>query len=218
MNAARNNHLPDGSSMTSTESRGVAMSAFIDNELSPTELDALLDDYAENADARASWQAYHLIGDVLRGSSIPVLAARPAPDFVAGVCERLRVEAVDLVPSLAQTAYVRAPAANDSVFIWKLVAGVASLAAVVAVSWTLIGGGTGVPANSLGSQLALVSGPSVQQPQVNAVVVQTPQGQVLRDARLEELLAEHRQYGGMSALQMPAGFLRNATYDAAPRR
>jgi sigma-E factor negative regulatory protein RseA len=50
------------------------------------------------------------------------------------------------------------------------------------------------------------------------VVVQTAQGQVLRDVRLEELLAEHRQYGGMSALQMPAGFLRNATYDAAPQR
>lgn len=50
------------------------------------------------------------------------------------------------------------------------------------------------------------------------VLVQTGQGQVLRDARLEELLAEHRQYGGMSALQMPAGFLRNATCDAAPQR
>ena len=41
---------------------------------------------------------------------------------------------------------------------------------------------------------------------------------VLRDARLEQLLAEHRQYGGMSALQMPAGFLRDATHTADPQR
>jgi sigma-E factor negative regulatory protein RseA len=46
----------------------------------------------------------------------------------------------------------------------------------------------------------------------------SPHGPVLRDARLEQLLAEHRQYGGMSALQMPAGFLRDATQDTDPQR
>ena len=94
-------------------------------------------------------------------------------------------------------------------------AGLASLAAVVAVSWTLIEN-VSSPVGG-GPQLALVSSPATTSP-TGAVVVQTAQGQVLRDARLEELLAEHRQYGGMSALQMPAGFLRNATYDAAPQR
>jgi sigma-E factor negative regulatory protein RseA len=50
-----------------------------------------------------------------------------------------------------------------------------------------------------------------------AVVVNTPQGAVIRDAQLETLMAEHRQHGGMSALQMPAGFLRNATYSGSDR-
>jgi sigma-E factor negative regulatory protein RseA len=49
------------------------------------------------------------------------------------------------------------------------------------------------------------------------VAVSTGQGVVIRDARLEELLAEHRQHGGMSALQMPTGFIRGATYDASDR-
>ena len=40
---------------------------------------------------------------------------------------------------------------------------------------------------------------------------------MLRDARLDELLAAHKQFGGTSALQMPAGFLRNATFDGADR-
>jgi sigma-E factor negative regulatory protein RseA len=40
---------------------------------------------------------------------------------------------------------------------------------------------------------------------------------MLRDSRLDELLAAHKQFGGTSALQMPAGFLRNATFDSAQR-
>jgi sigma-E factor negative regulatory protein RseA len=56
-----------------------------------------------------------------------------------------------------------------------------------------------------------------QLPETTAVVVNTPQGAVIRDTQLEALMAEHRQHGGMSALQMPAGFLRNATYDATGR-
>jgi sigma-E factor negative regulatory protein RseA len=37
---------------------------------------------------------------------------------------------------------------------------------------------------------------------------------MVRDARLEELLAAHRQLGSNSALQLPSGFLRNATFEA----
>lgn len=217
MKAAKDKQLSDRSSEISAEARGAAMSAFIDNELSSAELDVLMEDYSVEADSQANWQAYHLIGDVLRGSSSPFLSARPAADFVAGVRERLLAEPITQEPSSISTSHVRGLAANDSVFRWKLVAGLASLAAMVAVSWTLIGGSAEAPSSGAGAQLALVSGPTVQ-PQPNAVVVQTAQGQVLRDARLEQLLAEHRQYGGMSALQMPAGFLRNATYDTAPQR
>ena len=49
------------------------------------------------------------------------------------------------------------------------------------------------------------------------MAVDTRQGTVIRDAGLERLLAEHRQHGGMSALQNPTGFIRNATYDADAR-
>jgi len=38
---------------------------------------------------------------------------------------------------------------------------------------------------------------------------------MLRDARLDALLAAHKQFGGASALQVPAGFLRNATFESA---
>ncbi|MOA64864.1 hypothetical protein D3C78_1910570 [compost metagenome] len=42
---------------------------------------------------------------------------------------------------------------------------------------------------------------------------------MLRDPRLDELLAAHRQYSSVAALQMPANFLRNASFsDASARR
>ena len=40
---------------------------------------------------------------------------------------------------------------------------------------------------------------------------------MIRDPQLDELLAAHRQLGGASALQMPAGFLRNATFEGPTR-
>ncbi len=40
---------------------------------------------------------------------------------------------------------------------------------------------------------------------------------MIRDPRLDEFLAAHRQLGGASALQMPAGFLRNATFEGPNR-
>jgi sigma-E factor negative regulatory protein RseA len=49
------------------------------------------------------------------------------------------------------------------------------------------------------------------------VTADTSAGPMMRDARLDELMAAHRQVGGNSALQVPAGFLRNATYEGAAR-
>jgi sigma-E factor negative regulatory protein RseA len=41
---------------------------------------------------------------------------------------------------------------------------------------------------------------------------------MIRDPRLDEMLAAHRQLGGgASALQTPAGFLRNATFEGPVR-
>ena len=40
---------------------------------------------------------------------------------------------------------------------------------------------------------------------------------MLRDPRLDALLASHPQYSGPATLQMPASFLRNANFASAPR-
>ena len=209
------------------------LSALLDGELSIAELDDWLLVTDDDATAHLTCQRYQLIGQALRGE--PVVAAPMSPQsFLAGVRSRLQEEPLAApAPTIAATSSVlaRAPAANDAVFRWKLVAGFASLAAVMAVSWSVLGTAPGSAGGTApGPQMALVSpagqtavrvvnsAQSAPPAMPAAVVVNTAQGPVLRDPRLEQLLAEHRQYGGMSALQMPAGFLRDATHQADSQR
>jgi sigma-E factor negative regulatory protein RseA len=110
-------------------------------------------------------------------------------------------------------------AANDSR--WKMVAGFAALAAVGSLVWGLLGAAGG-PQNQAGGVLAsaagqpavaLVSAPSALS--VSSGQTTTPNaGQeavMIRNPRLDELLAAHKQFGGVSALQQPAGSLRSAS-------
>lgn len=99
-------------------------------------------------------------------------------------------------------------ASNASVFRWKALAGVsfaAFLGVVVSAVWMQSG-------QRNGPEVASVS-PSVSLP--SAVVSEAGTGPMLRDPQLDELMAAHRQLGGHSALQVPAGFLRNATYEGS---
>ena len=209
-------------------SEDMLVGAWLDGELTEAELTAWLSQGIETGEIAARGQVHQLIGDALRGQTPSVLSEPSA--VLLGVQARLRDEAPLRAPAAApvqpasavELAQVRAPAANDAVFRWKLVAGFASLAAVMAVSWTVLA--TGPADSGVGAaepQLALAQPVPADRASALApvapLVVNTRQGVVIRDAGLEALMAEHRQHGGVSALQMPAGFLRNATHQSDAR-
>jgi sigma-E factor negative regulatory protein RseA len=166
---------------------------------------------AGDPDAFEAWQTYHLIGDVLRSGEFP-LGTVPAA-FLSHLQARLRQEqrltapdaATGGPPTVAPVSAQRL-AANDANFRWKLLAGFASLAAMAAIGWTVSGAMAGKAEEA---QLAAS--------QRGTVLAGTERGVLIRDPRLDELLAAHRQLGGASALQMPAGFLRNATFEGPAR-
>ena len=191
------------------------MSALADGQARGDELARALEAACADRQALAAWQAYHLIGDVLRSGAQAGAATGPA--FLDRVCARLAQE--PLVPrelpavAAPQPVRVAAPAANDGSFRWKVLAGAASVAAVGAVAWSVLGGVPG--AAPAAPQLAAAPAPE-QQPDAT-VLARSGAGLMLRDARLDELLAAHRQFGGASALAMPAGFLRNATFEGPAR-
>ncbi len=194
------------------------LSALADGQLQGDELSAAFAYAAEDEDGAKTWQLYHLVGDVLRSADL----AQPAnPAFMARLREQLAQEALPERPHAPVSVTVVAAglpeAANASVFRWKMVAGFASLAAVAAIGWTSLASLQGAGA---GAQLAAaVPERSSPAPVAPVVAVADADGQqvMLRDPRLDELLAAHKQFGSTSALQMPAGFLRNATFETPGR-
>ncbi|HEY8051107.1 MAG TPA: sigma-E factor negative regulatory protein [Ramlibacter sp.] len=179
------------------------ISALADGQLAGEAFARGMELAATDAAGREAWHAYHLIGDVLRSSDLA--AGAPPAQFIARLQSRLRDERILVDAAVAAAAMPVREAAND--FRWKLVAGVASVAAVSAIAWSLVGG---VPASQEGPQLAASTVPA------GTVLASTKQGVMIRDPRLDELLAAHRQLGG-ATLVAPAGYLRNATFDGPGR-
>lgn len=157
--------------------------------------------------ARADWHAWHVAGDVLRSADLA--ACRHGAAFTACVMQRIGQEAQ---PPIAATALPPArPAANDRR--WKLAAGLASFAAAAAIGWNFwsLSGSAASPQLAQTAPATQVAAP-VEAAAPAAYAVGTPQGAMLRDSRLDEFLAAHRQAAGASALGQTQGFLRNATF------
>lgn len=181
------------------------LSALADGELSADNTAGLKNVFESRA-SLADWNSYQVIGQVLRGGALDSSIHGADPAFLQRLNTRLASEKV--VPPLlvvasspVSIAAPAQPAANEALFRWKLVAGCASLAAALVVGWGFVG----PQFASTGAQLA-------QNRLSEQVVVASPQGPMVRDARLEELMAAHKQLGG-SSLQAPSGFLRNAGFD-----
>lgn len=203
------------------------VSALADGQLRGDEFARTVEWVEQTEDARITWHAYHLVGDVLRSGE--TLLGAHDPDFLHALRLRLQQEAPQVlhatqandvnVPaddldrtatSLAASTKMRS--ANDSRFGWKLLVGLASLSTVAVIAWQTSGGGrdlSGAP------QVAQMSVQMLRPPEAGL----TPLGadgepqRMIRDPQLDALLAAHQQFGGTSALQGPAGFLRNATFD-----
>jgi sigma-E factor negative regulatory protein RseA len=204
------------------------VSALADGHLRDDEFAQVIDKVCSSDELRATWHAYHVVGDVLRSGVHS--ACSDSSQFLSRLQQRLAAEpsAPVLAPEAAAMPVLqRAEAANEPVFRWKLVAGAASLAAAAAIGWNWVGGVGPQPSAQLAQQQQQQGSGSVlaataSSPQATSVltpmrvVVGNGNPQVmLRDPRLDQLLEAHQQAGGAS--QMPSGFLRNATFDGPAR-
>jgi anti sigma-E protein, RseA len=120
------------------------LSALADGELQGEELAQALQ-FATQDEGQSTWQIYHLVGDVLRAPEL----ARHQPgnqSMVMRLREQLAQEPLygrlsEAMPEVQQVAMPEtAVAANSSVFLWKMAAGFASLAAVAAIGWSSLAG------------------------------------------------------------------------------
>lgn len=199
------------------------LSALVDGEVDASVAGRMSSSWREDQALRERWHAYHLIGDVLRSDDL-ARASRDAALWAA-VRERMADEPVMLAPP-AKTAAARVPR--------RWMASAAIAAGFVAVAGALVVTGGPGWRETAAPQLARAPesvAPVAQVAQV-APATATPasavaagnderaaaaNGAVVRDARLDRYLAAHQQFGGSSALGVPSGFLRSATYEAPSR-
>jgi sigma-E factor negative regulatory protein RseA len=180
------------------------LSALVDGELDADAAAQVCGHWRESVEARASWHAYQVIGDVLRSDD---LARDPARDasFLHALRVRLHDEPVVLAP-----APLAAPVRRTR-WSWKASSAVAASVVVIAGAAVVL---SRSPADVAVATVSVAPAP-VQQ--ANPIVVAAePQplvasGKLIRDARLDRYLAAHKQFAGSSALGVPSGYLRNAT-------
>jgi len=182
----------------STES-AERISALCDGQLPVEAFAQTVGELLDDTQAQRTWLSYHVVGDVLRSAELAPRTSDLA--FLTRLEQRLAAEPAPLgMPMHPEFASpVPRHSANASVFHWKALAGLACAALVGVVGLEM-----------------LWTAPGAATVQVAKVPV-GDLGVMVRDPRLDELLDAHRQLGGHSALQMPSGFLRNATYEGAAR-
>ena len=196
---------------TSNHSPTELLSAMADGELNaPVALESF-----QPCTLQAQWNVYQTIGDVLRApdtaTSAQLFGADPA--FLQRLSLKLLNEKIEkpallpVGPVVAPVATPNAVAANDTTFRWKMVAGLASFGLVAVVVFNAVW----LPGSNSEPQLAQTTPGTLDTQRV----VASPNGLMVRDARLEELLSAHKQLGGTS-LQAPSGFLRHAGFESIP--
>lgn len=189
-----------------------SISALADGRLSAVDAKQVVDHLLADEEALATWHAYHVVGDVLRSQELAPSGADGLA-FLARFEQRMAQETPTVVVQATpmQKSDRMMESANAAVFRWKVLAGVACMALVGVVGWNQGWAPTRGDAGQVAVTPAAVS---------SAPVVAAAEGDVgnmVRDPQLDALMAAHRQMGGHSALQMPAGYLRNAAFEGARR-
>lgn len=161
-----------------------SLSMLVDGELPPGELPAVLAGIDGDASLRADWHAFHLIGDVLRSDDLAQAAACDEP-FLQSLRARLAREpalhdAVPLVAAVPAASVAGPVPAQPRRAAGRWLAPVALAAGFVAVAGGLV-------------VYKLVNVPVPAAP----VMAQSrvPAGVLVRDVRLDQYLAAHRNLG-----------------------
>ena len=169
------------------------LSALIDGELQGDDLHAHLARLRADPELRSAWDAYHLIGDALRGQISPEIAAR--------VVARLREEPTVLAPRPEK----KNPFGRLG---WYAMSAAASTAAVAFVIWTASPGWRAEPQLAGGPAATTAAAPA---PLATLVSIE-PHPEV------ENYLLAHQPYSHRSAMQGIATYVRANDERGAARK
>lgn len=198
-------HRPASTEDSSGDDRRGSLSAAADGQTDALGTACLA--WRNDAGARATWHAYHLIGDVLRSRELATLPERDAA-FLGRLRERLANEPVVLAPAPAASPPVRPQA-------WGRLIPAAVAAGFVVVAGVLVVSRVSAPVAPQGPE-TLAEAPSARgvTPVSNRAALASS-GQpaqagtpLIRDARLDEFLRAHQAARGGMAVAVPGSALR----------
>jgi sigma-E factor negative regulatory protein RseA len=211
------------------------LSALVDGELDPAATRQACAQWQGDATARASWHAYHLIGDVMRSDDLASDAAHDA-GFLQALRIRLAAEPVVLAPQRVEAPTGEEAASERRAALrgrWSWLGQAAVAAGFMAVASALVltrgnaplqgasdslaeSAARGNPVLAAARPMPAAASTSIANATGEAQTI-VVDGKLLRDARLERYFAAHAQFDGSSALGVPSGFLRAATTQAPER-
>lgn len=177
------------------------LSAFIDGELSDTEMQEVLLALKGDAELRQAWSRYHLVRSAIQGHS----ATRPGDDFAQRIAHQLAAEPAVLAPS-AMSA--------DKGFLARAtgMAGRLAIAASVAAI-AIIGLRTLIPDTPTGSNATVAQ--SVDAAKFTRVgVTRWDKGKADAEHELNMYLAEHNRYSPASNMKGMMTYVHVVGYDA----
>ena len=188
------------------------LSRLVDGDASPDEAASVCGQWAGDACVREAWHEYHLIGDVLRSEELAAPAVHQA-DFLAQLRQRLQQE-----PAIVAPTPMPAPARRRRPPRW--LGGAAIAAGFVAVAGVLVVSrvsepGLGEAGPAIAQQapaddgLRRTTAAAEPAPRAAASAAPVQDGQLIRDARIDQYFEAHRGMRSMPAAALPGGGLRN---------
>ncbi|MBT9489669.1 MAG: sigma-E factor negative regulatory protein [Rubrivivax sp.] len=167
--------------------------------------------WGDDAEARRTWHAYHLIGDVLRAEDLAADARRDAA-FLATLRTRLEAEPVVLAPSPAASPSAAVRQRHLRRVWWTPMAAAAGFVAVAGVVVVL----RQAAPEAGGADPQLASGGSTLSP-LRASTPPAAAGQLLRDPHIDAYLSAHREALAGSPPALPGGGVRNVDFNVPQR-
>jgi sigma-E factor negative regulatory protein RseA len=197
-----------------SSSHGERLSALVDGEFAADEhLSGILSEL--DHDDRKAWSAYHLIGDVLRSDDLAVHPGT-SQSFMAGFAARFEAEPHVLAPAALPAARQGASrVARILALRHRVVPTLAVAAAAATLTWVVVPQmrGAGLPGGAQIASLSSSQGDGMQRVAMNAAPVQTAavqDGNIIRDARLDEYLEAHQQFAQQPVMSDSMPLIRAA--------
>ena len=196
------------------------ISALADGELSNAYVDMALAALRQN-EGRATWDAYHQIGDILRSDD---MAFSLSSDFTSRMLERLNAEPAMIAAPLAVVpiaeGHIALGSGSAAIGTRSLkrfaLPSMAAAAAVAAVAFITVphmmnaNNQSTTPAMLSAVQMTLASASNINVGYGSQTVTLPADSEVLRDSRIDEYLSAHQRFS--PSLYNTAQYARSATF------